>query len=382
LAATVLLATVQGCTSVPDAANPVEWYKGARDWVSGDDANAKAKKAAADAPEIPGKDRPFPKVSSVPEAPARSTAGERQKSAQSLIADRDRARYSDEVIRRQTASATSARTPSAAPRTKAVVDAPPPRSNTEPKVSRTTVSPAPAARPSPPAIPRAAPAPPAAPRAVPAPPPPPALRAEAVPPPPLATRPMPPQPSLAQRPPPPPQPPPAPRVSTAAPAAGTPRTSLPPSRIVFGPPPSDIAIVQNGSTGPVGAAPVPGPLSLDPASQVAIVTFDQGSAKLTSRARRIIREVAEMQRQRGGRLHIVGHSSSWTRDMNLVRHNMINFGLSLDRANVVARELLQLGITGHDLTIGALSDSRPLFFEVMPSGEAGNRRVELYLDGG
>ena len=68
--------------------------------------------------------------------------------------------------------------------------------------------------------------------------------------------------------------------------------------------------------------------------------------------------------------------------MNLVRHNMINFGLSLDRANVVARELLQLGITGHDLTIGALSDSRPLFFEVMPSGEAGNRRVELYLDGG
>ena len=161
LAATVLLATVQGCTSVPDAANPVEWYKGARDWVSGDDANAKAKKAAADAPEIPGKDRPFPKVSSVPEAPARSTAGERQKSAQSLIADRDRARYSDEVIRRQTASATSARTPSAAPRTKAVVDAPPPRSNTEPKVSRTTVSPAPAARPSPPAIPRAAPAPPA-----------------------------------------------------------------------------------------------------------------------------------------------------------------------------------------------------------------------------
>ncbi len=89
-----------------------------------------------------------------------------------------------------------------------------------------------------------------------------------------------------------------------------------------------------------------------------------------------------MQRQRGGRLHIVGHSSSWTRDMNLVRHNMINFGLSLDRANVVARELLQLGITGHDLTIGALSDSRPLFFEVMPSGEAGNRRVELYLDGG
>ncbi len=89
-----------------------------------------------------------------------------------------------------------------------------------------------------------------------------------------------------------------------------------------------------------------------------------------------------MQRQQGGRLHVIGHSSSWTRDMNPVRHNMINFGLSLDRANVVARELLRIGITTRELSIGAVSDSRPLFFEVMPSGEAGNRRVEIFLDDG
>ncbi len=183
----------------------------------------------------------------------------------------------------------------------------------------------------------------------------------------------------------------------------------PPAQFVFGPPPSDIAIVQNQRTrsagfGPAGTmsidallpprgvrqgpattlapAPVPDPSSLDPASQVAIVTFNQGSSKLSGTARRILREVVEMQRERGGRLHVVGHSSSWTRDMNPVRHNMINFGLSVDRANVVARELFRLGVTGRELYIGALSDSRPLFFEVMPSGEAGNRRVEIYLDGG
>ena len=39
-AVVVLLAAVQACSSIPDAANPVEWYKGTRDWVTGDDASA------------------------------------------------------------------------------------------------------------------------------------------------------------------------------------------------------------------------------------------------------------------------------------------------------------------------------------------------------
>ena len=89
-----------------------------------------------------------------------------------------------------------------------------------------------------------------------------------------------------------------------------------------------------------------------------------------------------MQRQRGGKLYVIGHSSSWTRDMNPVRHNMINFGLSLDRANTVAQELMRIGLTTSDISIRAMSDARPLFFEIMPSGEAGNRRVEIFLDGG
>ena len=60
---------------------------------------------------------------------------------------------------------------------------------------------------------------------------------------------------------------------------------------------------------------------------MAIVTFGQGSSKLSATARRIIREVAEMQRERGGKLYVIGHSSSWTGDTNPVRHNMINFNL-------------------------------------------------------
>ena len=148
--------------------------------------------------------------------------------------------------------------------------------------------------------------------------------------------------------------------------------------MVFGPPPSDIAILQDRRPGPARAAPgntlsietllptrrvrqspAPDPASLDPASQVAIVTFGQGSSKLSGTARRIIREVVEMQRQQGGRLHVIGHASSWTRDMNPVHHNMINFGLSLDRANTVAQELLRLGLTTNEFSIGRFMKEHP-----------------------
>ena len=36
-----------GCSSVPDALNPVEWYKGARDMVTGGDKTAEASKETA-----------------------------------------------------------------------------------------------------------------------------------------------------------------------------------------------------------------------------------------------------------------------------------------------------------------------------------------------
>ncbi len=387
IAAATLLATLQACSSVPDAVNPVEWYKGARDWVSGDNTNEEAKKATAEAPEIPGQDRPFPKVSSVPEAPRKSSEEERNEAAESLIADRENARYTDEVIRRQSASAAPSKQQTAARMSE---------SSDREKKSETTAG-SKSAKPAPATPPRPAPWI----RAAPAVPPPARVRAEVVPPPVLPARPsLPPQPSLTRRPPRLPRPP----IATTSPPVAP-----PPSRLVFGPPPSDIAILQDRRPGPARAAlgntlsietllpprgvrqnpapapeipSAPDPASLDPASQVAIVTFGQGSSKLSGTARRIIREVVEMQRQQGGRLHVLGHASSWTRDMNPVHHNMINFGLSLDRANTVAQELLRLGLTTNEFSSGAMSDSRPLFFEVMPSGEAGNRRVEIFLDGG
>lgn len=65
--------------------------------------------------------------------------------------------------------------------------------------------------------------------------------------------------------------------------------------------------------------------------------------------------------------------------MDLVQHRMVNFSVSLDRANSVARELVRQGVPEQAVFVAALSDSRPLYYEIMPSGDAGNQRVEVYF---
>ena len=78
---------------------------------------------------------------------------------------------------------------------------------------------------------------------------------------------------------------------------------------------------------------------------------------------------------------VIGHASQRTRDMDTDRHNRVNQKISQDRADAVTRQLIRLGISAGDIGVSAISDSRPLYYEFMPSGEAGNRRTEIYLGG-
>jgi len=117
------------------------------------------------------------------------------------------------------------------------------------------------------------------------------------------------------------------------------------------------------------------------AVRVATIQFENGSARLSASDRRILADVRQLQRERGGRIHIVGHASSRTRTMDPVKHKMVNFKVSVDRANIVARELMRLGTKQDELLVDAVSDTSPVFYEFMPSGEAGNRRAEIYLEG-
>jgi len=65
--------------------------------------------------------------------------------------------------------------------------------------------------------------------------------------------------------------------------------------------------------------------------------------------------------------------------MPLARHILVNFNISFDRAQAVAGELMRLGVPASALVVEAVGDTQPLLAEVMPAGEAANRRVEIFL---
>jgi hypothetical protein len=111
LAVVVLALTtvVGGCSQVPDSLNPVEWYKSTMNFFGGGEGTetqaAKPDEQSRPVTErgqpAPGADKPFPSLATVPDRPAAPSASERRQVVEGLVADRSRARYSSEVIRRQ-----------------------------------------------------------------------------------------------------------------------------------------------------------------------------------------------------------------------------------------------------------------------------------------
>ncbi len=159
------------------------------------------------------------------------------------------------------------------------------------------------------------------------------------------------------------------------------------------PPPSQTQIAMaGGGSVPLGTSVAGGvttaqsitdysPLSAGASIRAAVVIFGSGSAKLSGEGRKALREVARLYKEGGGSgIRVIGHASNRTREMSAEQHALVNFDVSLRRAHTVADELIRLGVPAHVLFIGAVSDTEPVYFEWMPSGEAGNRRAEVFID--
>src|SRR5215469_3797030 len=94
LSLTALL--LAGCSSLPNALNPVEWYRGATGADKDDDTGSERNTQNLEA----GGKQPYPNLGSVPKPPDTAlSAAEREKLQKGLIADRSNARYSDEELR-------------------------------------------------------------------------------------------------------------------------------------------------------------------------------------------------------------------------------------------------------------------------------------------
>ena len=360
-----------GCAQVPDAINPVAWYKSTVDFFSGDDGGREFGPEAAeeqsrlvaerDQPP-PGADKPFPSLTSVPARPPPRSAAERQKVVEGLIADRAGARYSSEIIRLQGEPKQTLRSGGSV----AALPAPP----AAPPVPRVPVTREPAQVAAP--APAAPPAPSARPAATPAPPP--GANVEEVYRAPLTPRrPSGKTPALAP-------------ANAAFPGAEPPIETVDVSsagvQVGSGASAAPPATRASASARPRGGAMAPEdptPAPTGDSIKVATIHFVDGSARLSQGDRNILRAVYRLHRQWGGRVRVVGHASSRTRTMDPIRQKMVNLKISADRAEAVVGALALVGLRD-DISVSARSDSEPLYYEVMPTGEAGNRRAEVFID--
>ena len=427
-AAVVGVLALSGCESVPDYANPVEWYKTVVDTFDSEDADAPAPPApevgvaadapaapapevgvAADAPaapapeirtdalgapsdivaepggptsprtrtrvaaaltrpapaalspfdpsaeiaatptlsspaaapalrpaQVPGASQPFPSLSSVPEtSPSETRQTELSSVAQGLVADREHARYTSETFRRERAGLPAL--------------APPPAPAPAPATALAAVAPA-VQTPRPPSVST----------------PPPGAAVDVTE---IFGRNFSASGPYAVAPP-----------VTETQYAGTPALPmlLPPLSPVGTPAISDPYFARN-PPGPGGLAAYD-PSVTAAASNIAVLHFNIGSAALSAKDRKALRAIVNVHRARGGIVRVVGHASSRTRELPIDRHNLVNFDISQARAQAVANQLIRLGVAPRSVFISAKSDAEPIYYEWMPSGEAGNRRVEVFID--
>ncbi|MBT3306404.1 MAG: OmpA family protein [Alphaproteobacteria bacterium] len=354
----VVLSTsfIGACSRVPDAVNPAEWYRGTVDFFAGEDKDANAAKDGKDSGLVadrgkapPGSDQPFPNLASVDaQARARDNAGG------GLSADTQRPKYAPSVQRQAAATSTLRERPRPAP---VAAMSQPKTQPAPPATPKPAVAPAPMVAPAPAKMAKPAPSPTFTP---------PVMTADQ-----KAT-----QDRLARQL--------AEIRSRAADGRSAPMTVA--STSAGGDSLETLVISSNGivSGGPedaatsIQASPTATP-AFGAGVKVATILFSNGSSKLKAADTRILGTVVRLQRKQGGHIRVVGHASSRTRNLEAVRHKMANFKISVARADQVAAALVRLGVSNKNIEIAAVSDAEPAYYEFMPSGEAGNRRTEVYL---
>lgn len=423
--ATALSLTLAGCSSVPDALNPVEWYNTSSDAVGGwfDDSEG----------DQAGDTGAYPNVSSVPEKPApRTSAVERADIKEELVADRAHAQYDDKapapsVTDASTTSlsqiqptAPAAPAPSASSGSDSVEPIKPVRMTASDEATKQMEEPAKPAASSLPsravttardASPRSSlwpnsPAPESASdrpvtsgdvgepttRSSRADLPNPAaagerykslvpnrssgdVAAESMPAPEPARQ----SAAIPTAPEPVSQPEPAPEEPVAIPAAPAPETGALALNV-----PDNGPYNFNDPSVIVDESALPGAVGSNPAGeggsyQAGVIRFSIGSSQLSGADQGVIRELVPLIREYNASVEIVGHASSRTRNMDPAEHKLINFEVSLKRANAVAQALINAGAPSDRISVVAVGDSQPVSSEAMPLGEAENRRAEIYL---
>ena len=109
------------------------------------------------------------------------------------------------------------------------------------------------------------------------------------------------------------------------------------------------------------------------------VYFSDGSSSVDNSYAASLRKVVKEAKAHNGKIIVQGFASSRTRNTDIMTHKMANLKVSTARAENIAQMLIRYGMPKSRVITEGLSDSRPVYQEVMPEGERLNRRAEIYI---
>lgn len=324
VAAGLLTSALAACSSVPDAVNPVEWYKGTRDWVVGEDEEKQAKenKAATKSAAREEAAGDFPSLSSVPERPAVTPENQRALAAKGLAADTERSKYSDEEIRRDTGQASSR------PQGVSVTNVPA-QAGTPVPAPMGTVPPRPGqVQPSAPAV---------------------------APGQPVSTQ------SVFQQ-----------RIAEQNANKLTPEMMMQGFFAEGAAPQQPQAGMRPMAAAPASAMGQAAPVGGQQLGKAAAVTlpFELGSDLIAPALQGQLKQLAQSALAQGKRLRVVGHASNRMTDTAAMGGD-----ISRSRAEAVARAIIGLGVPPGQVAVSAAADTQPV-----SNVEAANRRVEIFVE--
>jgi outer membrane protein OmpA-like peptidoglycan-associated protein len=326
-----------GCSHVPDAVNPVAWYRDVSGASQNDaeDANQRNQQNLE-----AGSREPYPNLATVPNVPSGATSSaERQKLVNSLIADRAHAQYSNQQLQAGAHLANIAPPPPEAlkvgppgvPAT--TVPSPAATASAPPKLRSTTAQHESAPMESTLTSPTA----PAVPKGEVPPPPPPPVK--------VATTP----------------PPAAPSISTTTPSAPPPAPHVNPT-----PPPAAPAGVRGSH--PSLAMRTPATARNPITVSVGDIMFAPTSSDLAATQQSALSEIAGLYKQTGGEIRIVGHAQPG-HSSDAMRQRIAGLDLALDRASAVAQALSKLGVPARHIRVQAA-----------PATAKSRPRVEVFME--
>lgn len=113
-----------------------------------------------------------------------------------------------------------------------------------------------------------------------------------------------------------------------------------------------------------------------------VVFFGATGSGINAAGEAQIRAAAQAYKARGtGYVRVVGHAASRTGNMPLNQHIAYVFKQSQQHATAVAQALIKAGVPANAVIVEAVGDTQPVYYELMPQGEDGNRRTEIFIEG-